>query len=379
MLRRLADYHGVPVLAVHAPCLLITQRVWGREPWAKLTKASRRGREARREGRRGAPAVPVAARLRQGLRGRPDQDAQAETDVKFAVENLYPLRARSAEVAAYAPHWNPVELDVPARHARPVAHRGVRFRRAGMADELGAAPGPRAPGRRHQARACPTSTWSPAGAPSRARSCSRGWARTATPGIVVVEISTRRAQSQQERNADLEESLAFAREHLRAAEHRGVGDRRLGIVSLQNQRDRAVVDQRDLPCPRRTCRSARVAPSERSASANAVTSGSATCPRRRRLPGRPPALPGLGVQGELADHQQRCPGVRARLLAVQYPQVVDLAGEGGRGLRGVVVGDADQDHQAGAGQRADHLPRLPIRSPHWHAGPQLAREGILRR
>ena len=39
VLRRLADYHGVPVLAVHAPCLLITQRVWGREPWGKLVRA----------------------------------------------------------------------------------------------------------------------------------------------------------------------------------------------------------------------------------------------------------------------------------------------------------------------------------------------------
>jgi sugar phosphate isomerase/epimerase len=39
VLRRLADYHGVPVLAVHAPCLLITQRVWGREPWGKLNRA----------------------------------------------------------------------------------------------------------------------------------------------------------------------------------------------------------------------------------------------------------------------------------------------------------------------------------------------------
>src|SRR5436309_11586109 len=38
-LRRLSDYHEVPVLAVHAPCLLITQRVWGSEPWPKLERA----------------------------------------------------------------------------------------------------------------------------------------------------------------------------------------------------------------------------------------------------------------------------------------------------------------------------------------------------
>ena len=33
---KLRDYHGVPVLAIHSPCLLITQRVWGNDPWAKL-------------------------------------------------------------------------------------------------------------------------------------------------------------------------------------------------------------------------------------------------------------------------------------------------------------------------------------------------------
>jgi len=40
-LRRLSDGFGVPILAVHAPCLfwLNLQRVWGTEPWAKLVKA----------------------------------------------------------------------------------------------------------------------------------------------------------------------------------------------------------------------------------------------------------------------------------------------------------------------------------------------------
>ena len=38
-LRRLSDHHAVPILAIHAPCLLITQRVWGTEPWVKLERA----------------------------------------------------------------------------------------------------------------------------------------------------------------------------------------------------------------------------------------------------------------------------------------------------------------------------------------------------
>ena len=39
VLTRLRDYHQLPIVAVHAPSLLLTQRVWGREPWEKLRRA----------------------------------------------------------------------------------------------------------------------------------------------------------------------------------------------------------------------------------------------------------------------------------------------------------------------------------------------------
>src|SRR3954467_3402965 len=35
-LGRLSAHCSMPVLAVHAPTLLVTQRVWGRDPWHKL-------------------------------------------------------------------------------------------------------------------------------------------------------------------------------------------------------------------------------------------------------------------------------------------------------------------------------------------------------
>ena len=38
--RELREFHGIPVISVHAPCLLITQRVWGTEPWGKLVKSA---------------------------------------------------------------------------------------------------------------------------------------------------------------------------------------------------------------------------------------------------------------------------------------------------------------------------------------------------
>ena len=40
-LRRLSDYHQIPILAIHSPCLIITQRVWGTDPWGKLQKAQK--------------------------------------------------------------------------------------------------------------------------------------------------------------------------------------------------------------------------------------------------------------------------------------------------------------------------------------------------
>src|SRR5699024_6365025 len=39
LLRRLSDYHQIPVTAVHSPCLVLTQRVWGKEPWGKLVRS----------------------------------------------------------------------------------------------------------------------------------------------------------------------------------------------------------------------------------------------------------------------------------------------------------------------------------------------------
>jgi sugar phosphate isomerase/epimerase len=214
VLRRLADYHGVPVLAVHSPCLLITQRVWGRDPWAKLNRA----REAAEK--LGAGVVVVhppfrwqreyAAGFEAGL-----TRMAGETGVKFAVENLYPLRARGAELTSYAPHWNPVVLDVP--HATlDLSHTAVSGSDAlAMADELGSrlvhvhmadgtAPGlpdeHLVPG--HGTQPC---------AELLARLGSRGY-----EGVVVLEVTTVRAPTREDRLASLAESLAFTRRHLQA-------------------------------------------------------------------------------------------------------------------------------------------------------------------
>ncbi len=226
VLHRLSDYHGIPVLAVHAPGLLTTQRVWGREPWGKLERA----REvAEHLGARVVVVHPPFRWQRDYARDFEDGLARinAETDVIFAVENLYPLRARGAVVAAWAPHWNPVEIDYP--HATlDLSHTAVSGSDAlEMADQLGdrlahvhmadgAKPGlpdeHLVPGRGSQP--C---------AELLERLGSGGYA-----GMVVLEINTFRAVTSDERQADLAESLAFTRHHLqegaaRSARRQGAG------------------------------------------------------------------------------------------------------------------------------------------------------------
>ncbi|MDK1472370.1 sugar phosphate isomerase/epimerase [Streptomyces sp. 549] len=213
-LRRLSDQHGVPVLAVHAPCLLITQRVWSTDPWTKLQRA----RSAAE--RLGASAVVVHPPFRwqrnyardfvRGVWRMAD-----ETDVRFAVENMYPWRYRDREMQAYAPGWDPTEEDY--RHfTLDLSHTatsrtdtvamldrmGDRLGHLHIADGNGSAKDEHlVPGRGKQPCA----------------EVLQHLAATGFSGHVVVEVNTRRAMSPAEREADLAEALAFTRLHLATA------------------------------------------------------------------------------------------------------------------------------------------------------------------
>ncbi|MBA2767894.1 MAG: sugar phosphate isomerase/epimerase [Sporichthyaceae bacterium] len=213
-LRGLSDHYGVPVLAVHAPCLLLTQRVWSTDPWAKLVRA----KEAAQ--RLGASTVVVHPPFRwqrdyartfvAGL-----ARMQQETDVVFAVENMFPWRARNREVAAYVPHWDLLELDFPAA-TLDLSHTAVsgsdavhlldvlgdRLAHVHLADGSGSNKDEHlVPGRGTQP--C---------VDVLERLARLGYDRT-----VVLEVNTRRALNRDEREADLAEGLAFARLNLAAA------------------------------------------------------------------------------------------------------------------------------------------------------------------
>ena len=213
-LRGLSEGYGVPVLAIHAPCLLLTQRVWSTDPWTKLVRA----REAAE--RVGAPTVVVHPPFRwqrDYARGFVDglHRMQNETDVTFAVENMFPWKARNREVAAYLPHWDLLELDVPAT-TLDLSHTAVsgsdalvtlealgdRLAHVHLADGLGTNKDEHlVPGRGGQ----------PCGDVLE-RLARRGYS-----GSVVLEINTRRSVNRDEREADLAEGLAFARFNLASA------------------------------------------------------------------------------------------------------------------------------------------------------------------
>jgi sugar phosphate isomerase/epimerase len=214
-LARLVDYHQVPVLAVHAPGLLLTQLVWGREPWAKLIRAKEL---AERLGAKTVVVHPPFRWQREYTRGFEQgiSKMSEETDVVFAVENMYPLRAGASEVSGWAPHWDPTKLDVPnvtldlshtaasASDAIVMANDvGTRLAHIHLADGTGVSSGPNpdehlVPGRGRQPCA----------------ELLRGVAATGYQGMVVAEVNTRHAANGAERLADLAETLAFARTHL---------------------------------------------------------------------------------------------------------------------------------------------------------------------
>ena len=214
-LAQLSEHHGVPVCAVHSPCLLFTQRVWGLEPWGKLQ------RSAEMAERLGADVVVVHPPFRwqrDYAAGFVDGIAalEASTGIAFAVENMYPWRASSRRrlergVEMYLPGWDPSQEDyrhttIDLSHAAiarsdviEMAERmGDRLRHVHLTDGSGSAKDEHlVPGRGTMG----------------AEDFLAHLAEKDFTGHIVLEINTRRCSTRAERESDLRESLEFAREH----------------------------------------------------------------------------------------------------------------------------------------------------------------------
>ena len=211
----LSDYHEMPVCAVHSPCLLITQRVWGTDPWDKLRRSADMAHEV------GADVVVVHPPFRwqrDYARGFTEGIAllEEQTGLVYAVENMYPWRASATrKMKVYAPHWDPVEvgyehttLDVSHAATAQVdcldlARRmGQTLRHVHLTDGMGSAKDEHLiPGR---------------GTQPVAELLEHLAARDFT-GHLVLEVNTRRCANRAEREEDLMEGLAFTRLHFAAA------------------------------------------------------------------------------------------------------------------------------------------------------------------
>jgi sugar phosphate isomerase/epimerase len=220
VLRELSKRYALPVLSIHAPVLLLTHFVWGRDPGVKLDRTAELAAAV------GAESVVVHPpfRWQSGYAEKFLSIVRETTErrgVEIAVENMFPWRAAGKNLKAYAPGWDPRVMDCDAvtldfSHAAlsgvdSLAYAkdlGDRLRHVHLCDGSGAI----GEGQIFDEHLLPGYGREPVAETLRMLA-DRGW-----DGNVVAEINTRKARSEVERLDMLRETLAFAREHLGAAE-----------------------------------------------------------------------------------------------------------------------------------------------------------------
>ena len=210
-LAALSHRFDVPILAVHAPCLLVTQRVWTADPAQRLQRSVR---AATTLGVRTVVVHPPFRWHRSYAAGFADQVAELEssTGVAVAVENMFPLRRGRLSVSGFAPSPDPTTVG-HAHYTLDLSHTAAaRVDAVALAERMGEqlvhlhlADGTGAPRDEHLV---PGHGTQPCAQVCR-RLVERGFA-----GTVVVEINTRRARDRAQRRAALAESLRYARRHL---------------------------------------------------------------------------------------------------------------------------------------------------------------------
>lgn len=209
-IRDLMQAYQLPVPAIHAPTLLLTQRVWG-TAWEKIDRSIGLAQAV------GASTVVMHPPFRWQVRYLSDFvrgviDREMASGIRLSVENMFPWRfGRAFEI--YRPDWDPtddpypsVTLDIShAATARsdPLAMArklGVRLAHVHLADGNGSFRDQHLP---------------PGWGREPCDEVLRHLVRTGFDGSVALEINTR-PYSAARRDEILGESLAFARGHLTA-------------------------------------------------------------------------------------------------------------------------------------------------------------------
>ncbi|MEB3032483.1 sugar phosphate isomerase/epimerase family protein [[Mycobacterium] nativiensis] len=228
--RRLSRKYAMPVLSVHAPCLLISQRVWGSNPIDKLERSVR---TAERLEAQTVVVHPPFRWQRRYADGFSDQVAELEaaSDVAVAVENMFPFRADrffgseqsrermrrrgggpGAGISAFAPSHDPLDGN-HAHYTLDLSHTSTAGADAmDMARRMGSGlthlhlcDGTGLPADEHLV---------PGRGDQPVAEVCQLLASSDFTGHVVLEVTTSQARSPHEREALLTESLQFARTHL---------------------------------------------------------------------------------------------------------------------------------------------------------------------
>lgn len=209
-LKALARLHRLEIGAIHAPTLLLAQRLWGWEPWGKVERALDLALDV------GAQCVVVHPPFRwqrgyaegfvEGVAQR-----QERWGLPIAVENMFPWRTGASAMQAYLPGPDPrdypysdVTFDIS--HAATAGvdalemarDLGPRIRHLHLGDSFGSFKDEHlVPGRGDQ----------------RCQEVLEHMVRIDFGGVVSLEVGTRKMRPT-EREQALAESLAFARRHL---------------------------------------------------------------------------------------------------------------------------------------------------------------------
>ncbi|MCS0500270.1 sugar phosphate isomerase/epimerase family protein [Protaetiibacter mangrovi] len=215
-LLEISERYGLPITAIHAPVLLLTTFVWGRDPQVKLEKSGELAAAV------GADAVVVHPPFRwqsgyaQNFERIVRQTAK-NSGVEVAVENMFPWTVKGRSMKAYSPSPDPLDLDVD--------HMTLDFSHASLSGrdslEMAMAMGPKL---RH-IHLCDGATSAADGAildehllPGEGTQpvaetlqylASIGW-----DGNIVAEVNVRQEKDEQYRLEKLVQTVAFAREHL---------------------------------------------------------------------------------------------------------------------------------------------------------------------
>ncbi|GAB3192734.1 sugar phosphate isomerase/epimerase family protein [Nesterenkonia suensis] len=217
VLNDLTQRFGLPVTAIHAPTLLLTQQVWG-SAWEKLRRSARLAAAVGCDTVVAHPPfrwqVGYAEGFAEGI-----SKLEQDTGVRIAVENMYPWRAGGRTAAMYLPHWDPVD--------QPYPHVTWDFSHAATAEADSLESCRRLGGRLKHVHL--TDGWSngfkddhlipghgeqPVAETLELIASPRFADGDGFRGVVAVEVATRGAKQVGEKERWLAESLEFARRHL---------------------------------------------------------------------------------------------------------------------------------------------------------------------